>query len=171
MSTISNYDLAVSLYTLVKDDIVYDLPCWDGPLYTIKVHKGHCGMKSELLVYLLRLVGIKCRLVEGRYNGMPDTLIAGILNRLGITLFDVHFWVEADLGSELLTLDPSPDPGIAHFSGDTVVGMHLGTATYITRWDEIPHWYKDAYNSRYIAFLIVLSRIELRIRRFLHEHK
>ena len=82
-----------------------------------------------------------------------------------LAVFDVHFWVEARLGNKWLTLDTAPDSGITHFLGDTKPGTHLTNPEYITRWDELPPWYKDGYNMLLFSPLRVLTNIPLALLR------
>ncbi len=167
----TDYELVAILYNDVKQDIKYASPYWGNTIDTLHSHRGHCGMKSELLVRFLRNLDIEARYVEGRYTGLPKTLVSGMLAKLGFTLFEVHFWVEACVDDEWITLDPTPDRGIVDFIGDTDIGTHLGVPGYITRWDELPCWYKDVYNCRLLLPLRTLSDFELSIRRLLGKLK
>ena len=148
------YDEAVSTYQWVKENIKYAFPRSEGTEQTLLVKKGNCAIKSELLVSMLRDKGIKARYVEGRPTGWR-------LIMMRLAVFNVHFWVEAKVDNKWLTLDPTPDSGIAHFLGDTKPGTHLTNPDYIMRWDELPPWYKDGYNMWLFSPLRFLTNIQL----------
>ena len=148
------YEEAVAEYRWVKENIRYAFSYWGDTEYTLAKRSGHCGMKAELLVSRLRERGIEARYVEGR----PST---GNLPMVKVAPFNVHFWVEARGDGRWLTLDPTPDGGIVGFSGDTEPGSHLVRPDYITRWDEIPLWYKESYNHPLVAPLRWVSNIKL----------
>jgi len=148
----------VSVYQWVKENIKYAFPRWGSPEQTLREKRGNCAIKSMLLVSMLRDKGIKARYVEGRPTGWKL-----IIMRLAV--FDVHIWVEARLGNKWLTLDPTPDSGITHFLGDTKPGTHLTTPEYITKWDELPPWYKDGYNMKLFSPLRFLTNIQLALLR------
>ena len=119
------YDEAVQAYQSVKEGIKYAVPLhWGSPEQTLREKRGHCGMKSEVLVAMLRDRGFKARLVEGRTMHMQNTFIQRLILWLGVVLYDVHFWVEAFVNDEWLTLDSTPDSGIIHIIGDTEPGTH-----------------------------------------------
>ena len=150
----SVYDEAVSTYQWVKENIKYAFPHWGSPKQTLQKKRGHCGIKSELLVSLLRDKGIEVRYVEGRPIGWKLIIMR-------LVSFDVHFWVEAKVDNQWLTLDPVADSSIAHFLGDTKPGNHLGNPEWITRWEELPPWYKDGYNMSLFSPLRLLTNIQL----------
>jgi len=79
----------------------------------------------------------------------------------------MHVWVEVYVNGDWLTLDPTPDSGIAHYIGDTKPGTHLNEdcITYTTRWDEIPYWYKGGYNSKIMALYRLITNSELAFHR------
>jgi hypothetical protein len=159
---------AVQSYWLVKEDIKFAIPYhWGSPEQTWRGKKGQCGMKSEVLVTMLRDNGIKARYVEGRLTGLRSTWMERLLCVLGLVLFDVHIWVEALIGNKWLVLDPTPDSGIAPSIGDTKPGTHLGSPKQIARYDEIPLWYKDGHNMKTLLPLKLTSNFELSIRRFI----
>jgi len=148
------YRIAVAEYQWVKENIKYRMSYWGDVTRTLAKREGHCGIKAELLVARLKEHGIKARYVEGR----P---LESDLPLLKLPPLQAHFWVEARVDGYWLTLDPTPDPGIAHLSGDTIPGSRLGTPQYITRWDEIPVWFKEFYNHRMLAPLRFLSNLNL----------
>lgn len=148
------YEEAISEYLWVKENIKYYFPCWGNTASTLADRRGHCGMKSELLVSRLRSRGFEARYVEGRPS-------EGNLPILKIVPFNVHFWVEAKVDGKWLALDPTPDSSILSISGDTEPGTHLGHPTYITRWDEIPLWYKQGYNHPMMSPLRWISNLKL----------
>ena len=161
---------AVQAYWLVKESIKFAMPChWGSPEETLRGEKGHCGMKSEVLVTMLRDKGIKARYVEGRLTGLRNTWMTVILRALGLVIFDVHIWVEAFTGNKWLVLDPAPDSGIAPSVGDTRPGTHLGNPKQIARYDDIPLWYKDGYNMKILFLLKLATNFELSIRRLVHK--
>lgn len=162
------YAKAVKAYYFVKENIKYAMPPhWGSPEQTLEGKKGHCGMKSEVLVAMLRERGIKARYVEGRQTGLRNTWMMRILLVLGFVIFDAHIWVEAFIGNKWLALDTAPDSGIAHCLGDTRPGTHLGDPKQIARWNEIPVWYKDGYNMKLFSPLRFASNVELTVRRFI----
>ena len=165
------YKLMVRLYNCIKEDIKLAVPRWGTTTDTFITGKGHCGVKSELLVKLLRDVGIKARYIESRNTGMRNLLVSGILIKLGFTLFDAHIYVEANINDEWIALDTTPDSGIVHFTGDTKVGTHLGAQNYRVEWDDLPFWYKDVYNCCLLSPLRVMANLELNIRRLLGSRK
>jgi len=114
---------------------------------------------------MLREAGITARIVEGRMARRRTTLIQWLLYLTGLTLFNVHFWVEAFVDGEWLTLDPSPDSGITQCMGDTKPGSHLGDFKYIARFEEIPQWYRDTYHVKLFSPFQTIGNIELAIRR------
>lgn len=157
---------AIASYHWVKENIEFAMPPrWGSVEETLRKRRGHCAMKSEVLVSRLLTAGIQARFVEGRKVHMATTLTQQLTFKLGLVIFDVHFWVEALVNREWLTLDPSPGSGIAHCIGDTVPGSHLGTPEYLLRHKELPPWYKESYNMWIFAPLRFLNDIELRLRR------
>lgn len=159
---------AVRAYWLVKEDVKLAMPYhWGTPQQTLRGKKGHCAMKSEVLVTMLRDNGIKGRYVEGRLTGLRNTWMERILRALGLVLFDVHVWVEALIGNKWLVLDPTPDSGVVSFVGDTKPGTHLANPEQIARYDEIPLWYKDGHNMKILLPLKFASNFEMAIRRFI----
>jgi len=148
------YDEAVSAYQWVKENIKYAFPRWGNPSQTLREKRGNCAIKSELLASMLRDKGIAARYVEGRPTGWGLIIMKMIP-------FDVHFWIEAQINDEWLTLDPAPDSGIAHFLGDTSPGVHLGSPEWIARWDELPPWYKDSYNMELFYPVRIITDIQL----------
>ena len=132
---------AVAAYNFVKKTVRYGFPRWVDPETTMNTRKGHCAAQSELLVWLLRKRGIEARYVEGRNPSLRP------LPAMRLKMMNVHFWVEAKIGNEWLCLDPSPDSGALRLWGDTKPGTHLGDPEYVTRLNELPPWYRDAYNS------------------------
>ena len=158
------YEEAVSDYLWVKENIKYAFTYWGDTTRTLAEMRGHCGIKAELLASRLRTHGIKARYVEGRPT-------QGNLPILKIEPFNVHFWVEAKVDGRWLTLDPTPDNGIVCLSGDTWPGAHLGHPEYITRWDEIPPWYKEGYNHPMVAPVRWISNIKLAYHRKLGSYK
>ena len=154
------YSRVISTYEWVKENIRYAYPHWVNAEVTKQTKKGHCGAKSEVLVSMLRDLGIEAQYVEGRNTGLK------LLPIMRLKGMDVHFWVEAKVDNEWLCLDPSPDSGIVRLWGDTRPGTHLGNPDYIVRWDEIPHWYKEGYNMFLFWPFRFLTNIELLILRF-----
>lgn len=152
----SDYKEAVSTYLWVKENIRYAFPSWAGIGQT---SKGNCAIKSELLVSMLRDKGIRARYVEGRPTGWKLVMLL-------FQPFDVHFWVEARVDNKWLTLDPTPDSGIAPFIGDTEPGTHLTDPKWTTRWEELPPWYKEGYNMALFKPLRYLTNIQLALLRF-----
>jgi transglutaminase-like putative cysteine protease len=130
---------AIADYNWVKENILYRCSHWGVPGETLIRKSGNCGAKAELLGELLELHGMQVRYVEGR----P---LSPILPIAKPAIFSVHFWVEVSIGGKWLTLDPSPDSGIAHFLGDTEPGYHLSNPTYTARWNRLPSWFNKAYN-------------------------
>ncbi len=167
----AEYKTMVGLYDYVKEDIKLAVPRWGNTINTLITRKGHCGMKSELLVWLLRNVGIKARYIESRDTGMRNLLVSDIIIKLGFTLFDAHIYVEANIDNEWIALDTTPDSGIVHFTGDTKVGTHLGAQNYRIEWDDLPFWYSGVYNCCLLSPLRVMANLELSIRRLLKSHK
>ncbi len=155
------YNRVVSTYEWVKENIRYAYPRWVNAEVTKRTKKGHCGAKSEVLVSMLRDLGIEAQYVEGRNTGLK------LLPIMRLKGMDVHFWVEAKVDNEWLCLDPSPDSGIVRLWGDTSPGIHLGNPDYIVRWEEIPSWYKEGFNMFLFWPLRFLSNIELLILRFI----
>jgi len=158
------YEEAVSEYLWVKENIKYYFPHWGDATRTLAERRGHCGMKAELLVSRLRAHGFEVRYVEGRPS-------EGNLPIVKIVPFSVHFWVEAKIDGKWLALDPTPDSSILSLSGDTEPGTHLGHPSYITRWDEIPLWYKKGYNHPMMAPLRWISNLKLAYHRKRGNHK
>jgi len=150
----TQYEEAVAEYRWVKENIRYALSLWGDTVRTMARRRGHCGIKAELLVSRLRARGIEARYVEGRPMGEN-------LPMMRLAPFNVHFWVEARVDGRWLSLDPTPDSGIVCFSGDTQPGSYLGRPDYITRWHEIPLWYKRLYNYSLFAPLRWLSNLKL----------
>jgi len=139
---VTETEIVMTEYRYVKEAVKYYCVHWDTPEYTDARSKGHCGAKAELLAQRLKMHGIRTRLVEARPS--PPGGIALTL----FTPFDCHFWLEALADRHWITLDPSPDAGIACIMGDTEPGKHLRQKyRYIKRWSELPYWYRDAYNS------------------------
>ena len=130
---------AIADYNWVKEQLLYRCSHWGVPGETLIKQPGNCGAKAELLGKLLELHGMKVRYVEGR----P---LSPILPIAKLALFSVHFCVEVKIGNKWLTLDPTPDSGIAHFLGDTEPCCRLGNASYVARWNRLPSWFKKAYN-------------------------
>jgi len=129
------YEQAVSDYYWAKENIRYSLTPWRDAGYTLATGAGHCGHKAELLTAILRGRGIRTRYVEGRVPvSAPSSLSR-------------HIWVEAEIDGEWLTLDPTPDSGVAHILGDTRPGTHLGRYRLEIVWDELPLEYKRLYNN------------------------
>jgi len=82
--------------------------------------------------------------------------------------FDCHFWLEAFADGKWVTLDPSPDQGIACVMGDAEPGKHLEQDyRYIKRWSELPYWYQDAYNSPLVAPLRWATNIQIALVRLI----
>lgn len=156
----NNREEAIAAYKLVKESVKYAFPRWVDPETTKRTGKGHCGAKSELLVSLLRQKGIEARYVEGRPAkwGLIIMKLAGL---------DAHFWVEALVDNDWLTLDPAPDSGITHVLGDTNPGTHLSNPTWTIRWDELPPWYKGGYNMFLLWPFRFLTNIQLMILRLI----
>jgi len=150
----TQYEEAVAEYLWVKENIRYAFSHWGDTNRTLAERRGHCAIKAELLVSRLRGHDIKVRYVEGRPS-------MGNLPLLKLAPFSVHFWVEARVDGKWLTLDPTPDSGIVCLFGDTKPGSYLGRPEYITRWDEIPAWYKKLYNHPLFAPLRWLSNLKL----------
>ena len=163
----TNYNQAVKSYEWVKENIKYDFPPWDSVNQTLKEKRGHCGMKSEVLVHKLRSSGITARYVEGRRVNINAFFMMKFLKGVGLILFDAHIWVEAHIDDEWLTLDPSPDSGIAYCLGSTRPGTHLGSPEQLNRFDDIPQWYKDAYNMKILYPIRIGTHTEVSIRRLL----
>ncbi len=155
------YSRVISTYEWVKENIRYAYPRWINTSITKRTKKGHCGAKSEVLVSMLRDLGIEARYVEGRNTNLK------LLPIMWLKPMDVHFWVEAKVDNEWLCLDPSPDSRIVRLWGDTRPGTHLGNPDYIIRWDEIPPWYKEGYNMFLFWPFKFLTNIELVILRFI----
>ena len=159
---------AVKDYLIVKEGIKYAMPLyWESPEQTLQEGKGHCGMKCEVLVAMLRKRGFLTRYVIGHQLGKGSTWAVRLAVCLGFTICDAHTWVETFIDGEWLTLDPSPDSSIAHCLGDTRPGTHLCNPRQITRWDEIPAIYREFYNTRVYAPLRFIANVELSIRRFM----
>ena len=154
VSETTQYEQAVADYEWVKENIKYRCSYWGTPQDTLEQGSGHCSAKAELLVDLLTSHGIKARYVEGRPS-------SGKLFITKLIFSDVHIWVEACVNGEWLTLDPTPDSGIVCLLGDTEPGTHLNEPTYITRWDELPPWYKEGYNSFPMAPFRFLTNVQL----------
>jgi transglutaminase-like putative cysteine protease len=150
----TQYEAAVAEYRWVKENIRYALSSWGDTVLTLTRRRGQCGIKAELLVARLRERGIEARYVEGRPT-------AGELPMTRLEPFSVHFWVEAWVDGGWLSLDPAPDSGIVSLLGDTQPGSHLGNPEYITRWQEIPAWYKRLYNHPIFAPLRWLSNLKI----------
>lgn len=162
------YNSAIQSYYWVKENIKLDTPLhWGDVTETLLRMKGHCAMKSEVLVFQLRNKGINARLVEGHTVRIKNTFAQRLVLWLGLVPYDVHVWVEALINSEWITLDPTPDSGIAYLIGDTKLGTHLGSPEQIYYWDEIPKWFKDTYNMPLSFPLRLFSRIELKFRRYI----
>lgn len=152
-------DIAIARYEWVKENIKYAYPRWGFLTQTLRVRQGHCGIKSELLVSMLRDNDIEARYVEGR----PLDRKYFIINLLNP--FDVHFWVEANIDGDWFTLDPTPDSGITHVLGDTEPGTHLEHPIWVKRWDDLPPHYKEGYNSGLFTPLRLLSNVQIEILR------
>ena len=146
---VTQYREAIGAYYWVKENIKYCWAPWRGPEYTVAIRKGHCGAKSELLVSMLRKRGIPARYVEGREISGARHLIPGLTTL--IPALNIHFWLEANIDGEWLTLDAAHDSGIAHFLGDTEPGVHLGQCARELRWEELPIIYKRLYNNPFFA--------------------
>jgi len=147
------YDEVLPIYRWVKENIKYAFAEWGSTSQTLQRKTGHCGMKSEVLVEMLRQRGIQARYVEGRpannelhIKEAAKPLFAPLLYLKKVPFFDVHFWVEALVDGQWLELDTAPDSGIVDALGDTQPGMHLGNPTWFARWDELPFWYRDVNN-------------------------
>jgi hypothetical protein len=151
---------AIAYYKWVKETIKYKCSYWGTPEDTLRQGTGHCVAKSELLAHILRAKGIEVRLVEARPSSRKIFLTK-------ISPTDLHVWIEAYINGEWLTLDPTPDSGIAHFLGDTEAGTHINGEhiSYIARWDEIPRWYRDGYNSKMAAPFRVITNMQLAFHR------
>jgi len=145
---------AIADYNWVKENILYRCSYWSVPEETLVRRSGNCGIKAELLGELLELHGISVRYVEGR--PMPPILPAA-----RIAALNVHFWVEARIGSKWLVLDPSPDSGIALLLGDTTPGTHLTKPKYVGRWNKIPDWYRKVYNHPLVSPFRLASNMKL----------
>jgi hypothetical protein len=150
----TQYEEAVAEYSWVKENIRYAFSHWGDTTHTLARRQGQCGIKAELLVSRLRARGIEARYVEGR----P---MVGDLPMMKLAPFSVHFWVEARVDGGWLSLDTTPDIGIVCFCGDTQPGSYLGHPEYITRWHEIPLWYKRLYNHPLFAPLRWLSNLKI----------
>jgi transglutaminase-like putative cysteine protease len=149
-------EVAMMLYRHVKESVEYYCVHWGSPEHTGRRRKGHCGAKAELLAHMLKIYGIKTRIVEAR----PSPPGGAILTLFAP--FDCHFWLEALADGKWITLDPAPDRGIACVMGDTAPGRHLRHSyRYIKRWGELPYWYRDAYNSKLVAPLRWLTNIQI----------
>lgn len=158
-------DKAVEVYYWVKENVKYSFPKWHSAEVTKLTRKGYCAAKSELLVSMLRDIGIKARYVEGHETGLrklPIMMVQGL---------DAHYWVEARVDNKWLTLDPTPDSGIVCLWGNTEPGMHLGNPKYIQRWAELPGWYKEGYNSFLLWPFRFLTNVELMILRLIWRFK
>ena len=153
------YEEAVSEYLWVKESIKYSFPYWGDTTRTLTEKRGHCGMKAEVLVSRLRARGIKARYVGGK---VP-------MSKVGP--FNIHFWVEAEVDGQWLTLDPTPDSSITCLLGDTEPGTHLENLEHITRWDEIPAKYKKLYNHPPVSLLRWIFNIKLAYYRKWGNHK
>lgn len=151
----TQYEEAVAEYSWVKENIRYALSHWGDTARTLAQRQGHCGIKAELLVSRLKARGIEARCVEGR------PMDGNLLPIMKLAPFSVHFWVEARVDGGWLSLDPTPDSGIVCLCGDTQPGSHLGNPEYITRWHEIPLWYKRLYNHPIFAPLRWLSNLKI----------
>ena len=138
----------------VKEEIKYAFPHWAGPGQTLEKKRGNCAIKSELLAHLLRKEGVIVRYVEGRPGGWNRTIMQ-------MYPLNVHFWLEAWVNNQWLTLDPTPDSGVTHFLGDTKPGTHLTNPKWVTRWDELPPWYRESYNMKLFYPLRFLTNIQL----------
>ena len=157
---------AIYLYYWVKENIKYSSPSHCCTVdETIKSGRGNCLTKSEVLVSKLRSAGIEARYVEGRKMGKPRTFALWLALKLGLVILDCHIWVEALVNGEWLTLDPSPDSGIAHCLGDTKPGTHLGKPGYVLKWVKLPLWYKEGYNMKLLCPLKLIGDLEIRLRR------
>ncbi len=151
---IVRYEEIVAEYEWVKENIKYYLPYWGDTARTLSEGRGQCGMKSELLASRLRARGVEVRYVELRPAGVTLPIAR-------LAVFDVHIWLEARVNGDWLTLDPTPDSGIVGLTGDSVPGSHLGRQGTLTRWDEIPHWFKETYNHPLVAPLRWLTNLSL----------
>lgn len=176
---IPNYLEIVTLYNSVKEDIKFGFPApWTTPAHTMQMGIGNCGMKSEVLVHVLRSRGFTVRFVEGRHTHINSTWIKKALCALGLVLFDAHIWVEVSTPVGWLALDPSPDRGIVRCFGNTKPGTHLGNPEQIYYHDKLPAWQKEVYNMRLFSPLRLIAGLEIWIRRLLgqkrargiHEH-
>ena len=147
---------AIAYYKWVKETITYKCSYWGTPEDTLRQGTGHCVAKAELLAYILRAKGIKVRFVEARPSSRKICITK-------IAPTDMHVWIEAHIDGDWFTLDPTPDSSIAGLLGGTEPGTHLNEEyiSYIVRWDEIPYWYREGYNSRMMAPFRVITNIEL----------
>ena len=154
----NNYDdqakQAVVDYEWVKNNILYRLSYWGVPGQTLVEMSGACGAKSELLGELLELHGISTQYMEGRplFNFVPLARVPTL---------NSHFWVEARIGKDWLTLDPTPDSGLVHLLGDTSPGTHLIDPKYIGRWNKIPDYYKKCFNHPLLIPVRYVSNLKL----------
>ena len=154
------YEEAVSDYLWIKEHIKYYFPYWGDTTRTLAKMRGHCGMKAELLASSLKARGIETRYAGGK---IPRS-------RAG-PFYIMHFWVEAKVDGQWLTLDPTPDSGITDWLGDTKPGTHLETHEHITRWGEIPVKYKKLYNRLPVILLRWIFNIKLAYHRKRRNHK
>lgn len=145
----TQYEEALDAYYWVKESIKYQWAPWRAPEYTATIKKGHCGAKAELLVSMLRARGIPARYVEGRGVSRVPHLIPGLATL--IPALSIHFWVEANIDGEWLTLDAAHDTDVAHFLGDTEPGVHIGQCARERRWQELPTIYKGLYNNPFFT--------------------
>lgn len=145
---------AIADYDWVKENIVYRFANWGVPEQTLRQMSGSCGAKAELLGEILELHGISVRYVEGR----PSPVIVP-LDR--IPILNVHFWVEARINDQWLTLDPAPDSGLVHLLGETDPGTHLTTPRYLGRWNKIPDHYRRYFNHPLLMPLRFVSNLKL----------
>jgi len=155
-------EIVMREYRYVKDAVKYYCVRWGAPEYTEARRKGHCGAKAELLAQRLKAQGIKTRIVEARPSPPGGALLTLFAP------FDCHFWLEAFADGCWITLDPSPDQGIACVMGDAEPGKHLEQDyRYIKRWSELPYWYQDAYNSPLVTPLRWATNIQIALVRLI----
>jgi transglutaminase-like putative cysteine protease len=145
---------AIVDYEWVKSNIAYRLSNWGVPGQTLIQMSGACGAKSELLGEILELHGISARYVEGR----PLPVFVPLAR---VPTLNSHFWVEARIGNNWLTLDPTPDSGLVHLLGDTSPGTHLINPRYLGRWNNIPDYYKSCFNHPLLMPIRYISNLKL----------
>ncbi|MBS2015632.1 MAG: DUF3488 domain-containing protein [Deltaproteobacteria bacterium] len=83
--------------------------------------RGHCELFASSMAIMLREIGIPARLVSG--------LAGGTLNRFGgfyaVRHGDAHVWVEARIGDQWVTFDPTPSAAPATKAGVLAVAGDL----------------------------------------------